>query len=52
MGEARLKGKQQGIRIYRVLGRNDNGPGEGRDEQHVTTGSEGKPARIATGAPR
>ncbi len=52
VGEARLKGKQQSIRIYRVLGRNDNGPGEGRDEQHVTTGSEGKPARIATGAPR
>ena len=52
VGEARLKGKQQDIRIYRVLGRKDDGPGEGRDEQHVTTGSEGKPARIASGAPR
>jgi hypothetical protein len=52
VGEAQLKGKEQIIRIYRVLGRRDEGPGEGHDEEPVSEMTEGKPARVASGAPR
>jgi hypothetical protein len=51
VGEVRLKGKEHGTRIYRVLGRKDGGPGEQRAEEHETTTAEEKPARVASGAP-
>jgi hypothetical protein len=42
-----LKSQEQVIRIYRVLGRKDAGPGEGHDEEHVVETTEGKAARVA-----
>jgi hypothetical protein len=51
VGEAQLKGKEQVIRIYRVLGRRDEGPGKGHDEKPLSETTEEKPARIASGNP-
>jgi class 3 adenylate cyclase len=51
VGEARLKGKEQVIRIYRVLGCRDEGPGERRDDGQATTEAEKEPSRLASGAP-
>ena len=50
VGEAQLKGKEQVIRIYRVLGRRDEGPGAGRDGQPGAAPA-GKTARVAGGTP-
>jgi hypothetical protein len=51
VGEVRLKGKEHGTRIYRVLGRRGGGPGDQRREEHETSAIEEKPARVASGAP-
>jgi adenylate cyclase len=51
VGEVRLKGKEHGTRIYRVLGRRGGDPGEQRGEKHEPGAIEEKPARVASGAP-
>jgi adenylate cyclase len=52
VGEARLKGKEQVIRIYRVLGRRDEGPGEEPAEGQTTGNTQEPASRVASSTPR
>lgn len=51
VGEAKLKGKYQRIRIYRVLGRKHGGRGEPRDEQQAPSDMQAPLSRVASGSP-
>jgi adenylate cyclase len=51
VGEVRLKGKEHGTRIYRVLGPRDSGPGEKRPETQATDHAQARRARVVGAAP-
>jgi class 3 adenylate cyclase len=52
VGEVRLKGKEHGARVYRVLGHKDGGPGEPCAKERLTDDTEVLPSPTASRSPR